>query len=64
VVVVTSGDAIYQLLTTAANYKSGGSSCNQVLAAAYRLAAAKLHEDGNPDQAADMERTAALMERM
>ena len=52
------------LLQTAREYGSGNSRSGDVVAAAYRLAATKLHEHGMHDTAKDLERAAEKAEKI
>lgn len=57
-------DATDTLLSTAREYGHGSSRGGDVVAAAYRLAAAKLREDGSDAHAKDLERAADQAEKL
>ncbi len=56
-------DATDSLLATAREYGHGNSRGGDVVAAAYRLAAAKLRENGSDSHAKDLERAADQAEK-
>jgi hypothetical protein len=57
-------DATDTLLQTAREFGWGNARPRDVIAAAYRLAAAKLREDGNDQQAESLEAIATQAERI
>jgi CO/xanthine dehydrogenase Mo-binding subunit len=57
-------DATDTLLSTAREYGHGSSRGGDVVAAAYRLAAAKLRENGSDSHAKDLERAAEQAEKL